>query len=373
MERFEKIFIHEESWDSKVAVRLRSLFSDTQIQRVSQRPFPERDGTLSAHDFSASKRLLYVAPHLGQFFKRCPGSRPGLMCCSYFVLNLGLQCDMNCSYCYLQSFINTPLLTIYSNLGQALGELKELANDLGNQKVRLGTGEVIDSLSLDDLTLYSRELIAAFREFPNWTLEFKTKSAKVEQFLDVPHRGNVIVSWSVNPEQVIAREEHGTASLNERLAAAEKAKAAGFQVAFHIDPMIWHEDWRANYTQLVDAITTRFNPHEVPYLSAGALRFQPSQRHLMRERFGMKSWVTSAEVFPSRDGKLRYDKMVRQEMFDFLVQEFRQRDPQWRIFLCMESPDTWLKTMDQLPLSDPSLEPLFDRQVLAKYREQRLS
>ncbi len=111
--------------------------------------------------------------------------------------------------------------------------------------------------------------------------------------------------------------------------------------------MIWHEEWCESYGLLVDEITRRFTPVQVPYMSVGALRFQPEQRGIMRERFGLNSYVTSAETFKSSDGKLRYDAKLRQEMFQFVMDRFKERSMDWRIFMCMETPETWLKTTDQ--------------------------
>jgi spore photoproduct lyase len=367
--RFEHVYIHEESMDSPVARRIIKELSPEQWTQQNTNPMPEIRGTLSAGEFSRSKRLLYLTPHQGAFFKRCPGARPGLACCNYFVLNLGLQCDMNCSYCYLQSFINTPVMTVYSNIEKAIQELRGLYKELGDSSVRVGTGEVIDSLSLDDLTLYSRDLIAAFREFPNWRLEFKTKSNKVEQFLDMDHAKNIIVSWSVNPEVIVTAEEHGTASLHQRLSAAQLCRDRGYPIALHIDPMIWHPDWKDSYSQLIDQITARLRPDEVPYLSVGALRFQPEQRHLMRERFGMNSWVTRAEVHPSSDGKLRYDQSLRTQMFEFILARFKAHSADWRIFLCMETPETWLKSSNALPRATEGLNDLFDSKVIQRHRQ----
>lgn len=270
---------------------------------------------------------------------------------------------MNCSYCYLQSFINTPTLTIYSNLDQALVELRDLES-MKDSKLRVGTGETVDSLSLDELTLYSHDLISFFREFPKWQLEFKTKSAKVDQFLDVPHAKNVIVSWSINPQEIISSEEHETASLSERLSAAQRCLAKGFAVAFHIDPMIWHPDWKKNYSQLVREVVTRFTPEQVPYLSVGALRLQPEQRHMMRERFGLKSWVNRAELFVSQDGKLRYDQSLREEMYQFVLSEFKKQSAAWKLFLCMETPETWISSAGQSPFKDEKLGDLFDPKII---------
>ncbi len=358
--KFEHVYIDRKSKDSKLAERIQSLFPADKISFVNERPWQE--GELSPREFDRSKRNLFVTPFKGRFFKRCPGSRPGLACCNYFVLNWGLQCDMNCSYCYLQSFINSPILTLYSNLDDALGELREM--NLSEQTLRIGTGETVDSLSLDPITLYSRDLITFFREFSKWTLEFKTKSDKVDQFLDLGPAENVIVSWSINPAHIVEHEEHGTASLAARLSAAERCLAKGFKIAFHIDPMIYHPDWRENYGELVDEICRRFSPSDVPYLSVGALRFQGEQRAIMRERFGMKSYVVRAETFPSPDGKFRYDARIRQEMFRFVNERFASHDRAWRLFMCMETPETWLRVEGVSPFKSESLQPLFDRAPL---------
>ena len=122
---FEKIYISVESQDAPVTKRLQNHFFPEQIEWVQQQPLAEKNGMLSATEFDRSKRQIYIHPFKGRFFKRCPGAGPGLTCCNYFVLNLGQQCDMNCSYCYLQSFINSPIMSIYSNLDQALSELKD--------------------------------------------------------------------------------------------------------------------------------------------------------------------------------------------------------------------------------------------------------
>jgi spore photoproduct lyase len=346
----DKLYLHEDSRSSKVAQRLLSLFPNEKVQWVQDQPFNDHQGEMSAKEYDRSKRQLYVAPFKGQFFKRCPGAsqKKSITCCNYHVLNLGLQCNMNCSYCYLQSYLNSPVMTVFSNMEQAIAELEEISATKGTMPLRVGTGEVIDSLSLDPLTLYTRELIGFFNKHPQWILELKTKSNHVEQFLDCDHRGNVVVSWSVNPQAVIANEEHGTASLEERLTAAEKCVAHGYPVAFHIDPMIFHEGWQKNYEELIRELTGRFQRKDLHGVTIGTLRFQPEQRHIMRERFGMKSWVNRAEMFPSESGKLRYDTQIRTSMFRFAVDTFKTYSD-WPISLCMETPESWIATYEKLP------------------------
>ncbi|MGZ3692139.1 MAG: spore photoproduct lyase family protein [Pseudobdellovibrio sp.] len=359
---FEKIYIDAESENSEVAERVRKLYPAEII--VSASPQDEilyKKGPMSAEDFNRSKRTLWLTTFRGQFFKRCPGAtqKKSLTCCNYYVLNLGSQCNMNCSYCYLQSYLNSHVTKVFTNIDQALAELREMAQTFGDHPFRVGTGEIIDSLSLDEVTLYSRKLITFFNEFPNWIVEFKTKSAKVDQFLDVPTKGNTTVSWSINAPAIIEKEEHGTARLHERIEAAKKCLAKGFKVAFHIDPMIWHPEWKENYSYLAEELNRNFKAEDIHVISLGTLRFQPEQRHMMRERFGLNSYVTSAEMFKSEGDKLRYDASLRGEMFQFMVQKMKSLNPKWPLFLCMETPETWIQSFDKIPMQVPELKTFF--------------
>lgn len=355
---FDRVYIHEKARESRLASRALAVFGADRVEWVADRPLSSVQGALSPSEFERSKRLLYITRFEGAFFKQCPGAQ-NVACCNYFVLNLGQQCNMNCSYCYLQSYINSPMLTLYSNVDDAIKELESMRERHADLPIRIGTGEVMDSLSLDELTLHSADLIEFFKTVPKWKLEFKTKSDSIGQFVELPHAGNVFVSWSINPQYVISREEHGTAALEARLTAARRCAEQGFKIAFHIDPMIWHPEWRENYGALIDRLTELFTPDELPQISLGALRFQPEQRHMMRARFGMKSLITSAETFLSRDGKLRYDQETRNEMFRFVVERFRAHNPKWKVWLCMESPESWLSTFEATPRNVKELEPLF--------------
>ncbi len=357
LNKFDRVQIDEKVKDSETALRFFETFGD-KVRVIQGLPKDFDKGELSARQFAQSKRQIHLTDFKGQFFKKCPGFHKGMACCNYFVLNLGFQCDMDCSYCYLQSFINSNYLTVYTNIDDAFDELASMEH-LHDQPVRVGTGEVIDSLSMDPITLYSRKLIDFFKNYPKWNLEFKTKSDQVDQFLDCDHAGNVIVSWSINPPEVIEKEEHGTARFEQRLLAAEKCRDKGFKISFHIDPMIWHPDWEKSYGFLVDEICCRFQPREIPVMSVGALRFQPEQKNIMRERFTMDSYVNRAETFRGPDGKLRYDYELRKKMFDFVLSRFKDNNPMWKIFMCMETPETWVDTFGHTPYHEKPIQELF--------------
>ena len=384
MQQFEKVYIEKSALSSPIARRAKLFFSPSCIKVIKNKSdLPwingstkhRYNGALSSSQMDCSKKYLLLSSFQGKFFKRCPGAKPGLMCCNYFVLNLGQHCEMDCSYCYLQNFINFPYVVIYTNIESALAELSGLSKDMDHQPLRVGTGEITDSLSLDDLTLYSARLVDYFRQRPHWTLEFKTKSANIKNFV---HKGpvkNVIVSWSLNPQYIIEKEEHGTATLDARLQAARQCIDHGFSVAFHLDPLIYHHGWKKHYTDLITRIQRMFRPEELAHISLGALRFQPEQRHIMRERFGMTSLVTQGEYFKSADGKLRYSNQIRQEMFRFVIHQFQERSPsskKWNIFLCMENKENWLSTIGHVPwkANSQQTQSLFNLKPVQVFKKQ---
>ena len=361
---FDKIFIHPQSIDSEIVTRFKKWYPIEKFHSISEAELSEINKPLDKYSikgFENSKKNLLIEPFKGQFFKRCPGAtqKKVLNCCNYFVLNLGLQCPYDCSYCYLQSYINSKVSRVFSNINDAISELEIMATQFHSLPFRVGTGEVIDSLALDPITLFSHDLIRFFRKYPKWILEFKTKSANVDHFLTEEHSKNTVVSWSLNAAEITDKEEHQTASLALRLAAAKRAAQAGFPVAFHLDPLIHYPDWQNGYADLVDRIIAQFSPEDVNVISVGALRFQPEQRHLMKLRFGFGSYIVNSEMHPSEGDKLRYDRKIREEMYQFVLKRFKSNSDKWKIFFCMETPETWLSTFSSNPMGVEGLKDLF--------------
>lgn len=367
LKRFKKIYIEKTALEDTASKRALQIFPKEKIHLIeedSEKPLFKK-ATLEPEEIKESKKILHLKRFKGSFFKRCPGAKPKLLCCNYYVLNLGQNCEMDCSYCYLQSFINQPAVVIYTNIDKAFEELTALKKTHFKNYLRIGTGEQTDSLSLDDITLYSRRLIEFFNDCPHWLLEFKTKSDNIKNFKGIPSIGNTIVSWSVNPEFVVQKEEHETAGLQQRLSAAMKLRDKGFKISFHIDPLVYHEGWKENYRELIHQIATNFQPEELKHVSLGALRFQSRQKAIMRKRFGMQSLVCQGEFFKAGDGKMRYDYRLRQEMFQFVWREFKSHSKKWPLFLCMETPESWLNSAQTQPKKDSLIQKDFNLRTAA--------
>jgi spore photoproduct lyase len=228
------------------------------------------------------------------------------------------------------------------------------------QLVRIGSGEFSDSLSLDPLTGFSRLLVPFLRQFPNALFELKTKSALVDQLLDLEPQGRVMVSWSLSPEPVVQREEHKTATLAARLQAAQRCAAAGYKIGLHFDPLLYYPGWEADYEPFVAQVFNRLAPADVTYMSLGSLRFAPSLKKVVQERFP-RSRLMAAELFPGADGKMRYFKPIRTEMYAKMLGWLRRDTAATPLYLCMESHEIWHKVFGAAPACNAALEQLIQQ------------
>lgn len=311
---------------------------------------------------ATAKSTLLLAVQKGPFWRPCPGTRDYL-CCGYQVLQVALNCPFDCLYCVLQGYVNLPALTIFVNLEDLLAELQARLAQTPGQVWRLGTGEFGDSLALDELTGLNERLIPFFAGHPRALLEIKSKWHRLEHLLPLGPGANVVFAWSLNPPELVREAEAGTASLAARLKAARQAAAAGFRVAFHFDPLIHFPGWEAAYRRTVARLGEAVAPGEVAWISLGGLRFLPGLRRLIHRRFP-DTRLAAAEMVLAPDGKLRYFKGVRVEMYGRLKEWLAEAVPGALVYLCMESPRVWREVFGFAP-EGGELARLLDARVQA--------
>ncbi|MBW2086357.1 MAG: DNA photolyase, partial [Deltaproteobacteria bacterium] len=192
-----------------------------------------------AHYANYDGETLILAEHRGAFVKPCPGTR-GYICCGLMIIHLGLGCNLNCTYCILQSYLDTQALVVFSNFDQGLRELERVLSSDGPRPRRFCTGEFTDSLLLEDLTGLGARLVTLFAGHKDVLLELKTKTDNVDSLCGLNHGGRSIVSFSVNAPAVAASEESGAVPLKRRITAAKRMVEEGYRVGFHFDPLIRH-------------------------------------------------------------------------------------------------------------------------------------
>jgi spore photoproduct lyase len=361
--RPQQIWIDRQVLDSPITANVLRHLPDVPTEVIEGAP-PLSPATTQASLVTLSKKHLYLTAQRGRFVRPCPGttsrSAGNQLCCGYTIVDLVYNCDYDCTYCFLQSYVNAPYLAVYANVEQLFDELAAVLRARSQQLVRIGSGEFSDSLSLDPLTGFSRLLVPFLQQFPHVLFEFKTKSDMVDQLLDLEPEGRIMVSWSLNPELVVRCEEHKTASLAARLQAARRCRDAGYKIGVHFDPLLAYPGWEADYESLVAQVFSVLAPEDITYMSLGSLRFDPVLKKVAQERFP-KSRLMSAELFPGVDGRMRYFKPLRVEMYTKMLSWIRRYTADTHLYLCMEGPDIWCKVFGAAPPCNAAVEQLIQQ------------
>ncbi|MCX6558308.1 MAG: hypothetical protein NTW95_12900 [Candidatus Aminicenantes bacterium] len=297
--------------------------------------------------------MLKEALQKGAFVKHCPCS-PGSVPCGYFNLNLHSGCPFACSYCILQAYLEDKDQGIfYSNWADMEAELEKFL--AANEKVRIGSGELSDSLAYEYVRPSAVRVLELFRRFPRALFEFKTKATQVRSLLAVKEiPANIVVSWSLNPPELIRAEERLTPGLAERLAAMAVVQEKGYRIGVHFDPLILFPGWKKQYRELIRRLAAFIRPERVAWWSMGALRFPAElKKHIFRQRASRLFW---GELIPGADGKYRYFTPLRLELFAFIRDEIKKRlTGEIPLYLCMEDAYTWSQILPGLPAEEKAV------------------
>jgi len=315
------------------------------------------------------KQHLFLCNNRGSFFKPCPGTAE-YNCCGYQVLNIGMNCPIDCSYCILQAYLNQPWITAFVNLEQLFDELRNTIEQQPQHFFRIGTGEFTDSLALERLTGISEMLVEFLGRYDNVILELKTKSGAIDTLETIDHKGKTILSWSLNSPAMMRRQEIRSATLKQRLDCAARAAEWGYHLAFHFDPIIYQPDWQDQYLQTIELLFNSVPKEAIVWISMGGLRFLQPLKAIGTQRFP-QTGIFYEEFITGLDGKSRYFRGLRQEMYSFIYAQLKQRTHKDTcVYFCMESEEIWDAVCGYTPDTQGGLSEMLDtagRTAIAKY------
>ena len=276
------------------------------------------------------KNSLALASKKGELVKSI-----GRMSEGQFYLFHEIDCKYDCEYCYLQYYFQTKVPVIFVNRDEVLENVEELLKQFDSPYFHVG--EVCDALAFDDLTEFSVEIAELFKRYPNGVVEFRTKSANVDNLLlisDPPE--NLIPSWTFSPQKVADLIEHKTPSFNERLGAAKKCQDVGYTVGIRLDPIIRIPGWEEEYKKTVGELLQTLDSKQIDYISLGTPKHNKVLLETIKKRFPASPTILG-ELFPSTDGKYKYLKFHRVDIYKKMISWIRDLDSEVKIDLSIES------------------------------------
>jgi len=322
------IYIKRSVIDSKMAKLVMSENSNYEIV----------DTDLEVMD---TKTNILLDDRVDNYIRLCPGTKI-YRCCSYHNIDIMQGCPFDCSYCILQAYLDHKFIKVSTDIDSIIEHIRS-----EKRKIRLGSGELTDSLAVDHIVPFTKLLIPIVNDLDNLQLEFKTKSSNIANLLNLNPK-NIVVSFSLNPQIIIDNEEHRTASLSKRLAAAKTLSEYGYRVGFHFDPLISDINFTSIYTDLVDMLVEEIDPLSVEFISISSFRATSELFSAIKLRSNYTSLLLS-DLIKSPDGKFRYYKAERIKMLKTVYNRLSSRWQKVFIYLCMEHSSVWEKVIGYDP------------------------
>lgn len=337
-QQVKKIYLDRKVEHSAQVNNLLKKLPNLPVEVVEEVKDIQQEIRLASDPVAEGKQLIFLTEQKS-FIRPCPCTS-GCFGCGYWTLDLDLNCPFDCSYCILQKYLEGQPITLATNREDLRKELEQFFARERTEVIRIGTGELADSLALEELTGNAIFLADIFRNRPGYLLELKSKAASIQTLMSITSVPNLILSWSLNPESVIRSEEKGTASLEERFQSALAAAKQGYRLGFHFDPIIHYPGWEEDYQSVVLRLFKLIPEEAISWISLGTLRFPPDLPLVARRRFP-KSSIYEHEFVRSWDGKFRYPRPLRLRMYESIVEMISQFGSDKKIYLCMESPEVW--------------------------------
>jgi spore photoproduct lyase len=270
----------------------------------------------------------------------------GNACPNYWHFSPYGFCPYGCKYCYLAGTPGvkfSPSVKIYVNLPEILQKINIIARRLMTPTA-FYLGKLQDSLALDSLTAYSTKLVPFFAEHPWARLVMLTKSDYVDRLLDLDHCGHSILSWSVNPPEVSTIFEENVPSIDERLEAMRRVSECGYPVRAIMMPVIPIDGWQDLYS----AFTKRLlETVPIQRLTLGGICIYRNAQDLMERKMGPRNVVSEhidRASLKAGDGRARYPRSLRHEVYSLIIQSARRLRPDIGIALCLEERELWEST-----------------------------
>ncbi len=248
----------------------------------------------------------------------------------YLVPYTSSGCTASCLYCYLVCNYNKcAYLRLFVNREQMLEKIvktslkseKELTFEIGSNSDLILENTITNNLVWT---------IENFKNTEKGKLTFPTKFDMVEPILPLEHKGKIIVRMSVNPEEIINRVEFGTSRLQGRIEAINKLKEAGYQIGILIAPVIFVENWKELYLQLIQRLESELSSKVKKDVFFEIIFMTYSYVHIKinEEAFPNAIDLYDKDKMTGRGrGKYWYKNEIRQEGEKFFREKMKQYFP----------------------------------------------
>lgn len=199
----------------------------------------------------------------------------------FYYTSCVMNCLYDCEYCYLQGMYSSANIVLFLNIEDTFDQIIEL---LQKHPVYLCISYDTDLLALEGILGYVRKWMDFTKSHPNLTIEIRTKSSNFGAIKDIGPTNNVILAWTLSPNEIVDNYEHNTPSLDARLKSVLEAMECGYPVRLCFDPLIYVQGFEEVYNTFIQHVFSTIPYEELYDVSVGVFRVSTDYLKRMRKQ-----------------------------------------------------------------------------------------
>jgi len=224
-----------------------------------------------------------------------------------------MNCVYDCRYCFLQGMYRSAANVLFVNFENMLEHIEHTLQQHKQERVYFFSGYDCDSLALDPISGFVDSVLPFFSQHPRAVLELRTKSTQIRSLQKHTPIDNCVVAFSLSPQDIVARYEEKTPSLEKRLQAMVKLQQQGWPIGLRFDPLILCEGFRDQYRVFFDQVFQSLASDKLHSVSLGSFRL-PHHFFKRLNTLYPDSDLFSAPFERDSDGLMAYQKNFADEL-----------------------------------------------------------
>ncbi|QCX33262.1 DNA photolyase [Caloramator sp. E03] len=246
-----------------------------------------------------SKPFVYNGPDVCQNFGYS----------NFYYTSFLLNCIFDCEYCYLQGMYPSSNIVAFVNIEDFKSEIKYITS---KESVFLAASYDTDLIAFHNIVPYLDYFYDFFKSLPNLLVEVRTKSANESFYKTHKAIDNLIVAFTLSPDEIIKKYERSTPSLDARIKAAKTAISMGFKVRICLDPIFVGPDVDSFYEPFYNYLFSQINPNDI--LDIGYGFFRMSKDFFKRIEKIRPNSLLFCDDYSLKDGVLSYPSNLQEKI-----------------------------------------------------------
>jgi spore photoproduct lyase len=204
-------------------------------------------------------------------------------------------------------------IVIFVNIEDIFKEVEDLLN---KHPVYLCISYDTDILAFENITGFTEKWIKFAKIHKNLKIEIRTKSANFRSIEKLKPCDNVILAWTLSPEEISQKYEVNTPSFNSRLTSVSSAVSNGWKTRICFDPILYLKNWETYYKNCIERTFGVIFPDSIQDISIGVFRI--SKDYLKRMKKVNPYSVVLSYPFEIENGVCTYSDLHHKAMIDFV-------------------------------------------------------